>query len=273
MINLLFTLNEQDIEQLCVCIDSLLRYSDQTYVCYVLYAEIPIRQQEGLKTLYADNERIRFRFKYIDPRLFHAFPKVRNCPAVIYYKVLAATLLPADLGRILYLDTDVVAIRSPEEFYELDFKGNYYIACSHAQQFMNRLTSRRLGVKQGASYVNTGVMLMNLELLRKEQRLKDILKYVRITKVPFLIPDQDIITALYWDKIRFVDPRIYNLSDRVLLMNLRACGSVKKAMELVGESTVFIHYCGRNKPWKRDYLGLLGSFYHEVRQQRSSLQV
>ncbi len=264
--NLLFTINKNGVEQFCICLESLLRFSDQEYDCYILYENVSLQQQDELKKRYADNEHLRLRFKYIDPKLFAIFSKTIKSSAIIYYKVLAATLLPSSLDRILYLDTDVVAIRSPEEFYALDFEGNYYVACSHTRQFMNRLRSYRIGATAGASYVNTGVMLMNLELLRKEQSLKNIVKYIKVRKNPFLFPDQDIITVLYHDKIRYVDARIYNLSDRVLFMNLGACGGVKKTLELVSKYTVFIHYCGSNKPWKREYLGLLGSYYHEVRQ-------
>ena len=32
----------------------------------------------------------------------------------------------------------------------------------------------------------------------------------------------------------------------------------------VREHTRIVHFCGRNKPWKKNYKGLLGTFYQEA---------
>lgn len=35
-------------------------------------------------------------------------------------------------------------------------------------------------------------------------------------------------------------------------------------MDWVRKNSVIIHYCGRNKPWKSNYVGQLGRFYLET---------
>ena len=32
----------------------------------------------------------------------------------------------------------------------------------------------------------------------------------------------------------------------------------------IEENAAIIHYCGSNKPWKKNYIGVLDCFYHEV---------
>lgn len=43
------------------------------------------------------------------------------------------------------------------------------------------LNAERLGLKEDVPYINTGVLLMNLELLRKQLNKQDILNYVECT--------------------------------------------------------------------------------------------
>ena len=38
-------------------------------------------------------------------------------------------------------------------------------------------------------------------------------------------------------------------------------------LEWVRKNTVIIHYCGRNKPWKKNYIGQLGVFYQQYRAE------
>jgi len=59
---------------------------------------------------------------------------------------------------------------------------------------------------------------------------------------------------------------IYNLSERFRnAYNLRLFpGDVRITTEWIREHAVIIHFCGRNKPWKSNYVGDLGLFYHEI---------
>ena len=38
----------------------------------------------------------------------------------------------------------------------------------------------------------------------------------------------------------------------------------KRPLSWVKENAAIIHYCGSNKPWKKNYIGVLDCFYHEV---------
>ena len=84
----------------------------------------------------------------------------------------------------------------------MDFEGNFYIASSHVNERMTHLNAKRLGLKEDVPYINTGVLLMNLELLRKQLNKQDILNYVNAHKKNLVLFDQDVLTALYGDKTR-----------------------------------------------------------------------
>lgn len=121
---------------------------------------------------------------------------------------------------------------------------------------------------ENCKYVNSGVMMMNLALLREQQNTEEVFEYIREYKNRLIFPDQDVINGLYGDRIIPIDPKIYNLSERYYLFyNLHPKNKEHKIdLEWVRRNTVIIHYCGKNKPWKENYRGKLGAFYQKFEQ-------
>lgn len=263
-LNLLFSTNRKAIPLLINCLRSIERFPiEDKYHVYILNSDLNNEDFEIIKGSVSQN--IVINSVDVDTKLFIGFPTTTWYPEQIYYRILAAFLLPANLDKILYLDLDVVVINPLDKLYNMEFYGAYYVACSHVREFMTKVNSIRLGVKKQISYINSGVMLMDLEALRKQQNKKDIVDFVEENKLKLILPDQDIISALYGEKIRLVDTRIYNLSDRVLTMyNVIAPYYEKIDLDWVRENSVIIHYCGRNKPWKERYMGVLDVFYREL---------
>lgn len=269
--NLLFTLDKNYISQLKVCVHSILRFpAENGYDVYVMQSDFAYEDKQKLKML-EEEYPVRFHFLDINNKMFDIFPANVRYPKTIYYRILAASFLPESLERVLYLDPDIVAIKPLDRLYHMDFGGRYFIACSHTKKFLNHMNRLRLGIDMDVPYINTGVMVMNLEILRKEQSLKELFVYVKKRGEYFLLPDQDIITALYGHKVLLVDSMVYNLSDRLLRMWAARMNNPQKPLEWVQEHTVIVHYCGRSKPWLKGYRGVLGSYYQEIagRPQRS----
>ena len=92
----------------------------------------------------------------------------------------------------------------------MTFEDNLYIASSHVSENMTHLNAKRLGLKEDVPYINTGVLLMNLEALREQLNKQDILDYVNEYKKKLVLFDQDVLTALYGGKTKLVDYRKYN---------------------------------------------------------------
>lgn len=112
---------------------------------------------------------------------------------------------------------DTVVINPLRSLYDMDFQGAYYIACTHVGRILTKVNQLRLKTERTTPYINTGVMLLNLPPLRRALRLSDVRSYVDMKRHALLLPDQDILTALYGGHIRQADPLLYNLSDTLLL--------------------------------------------------------
>ena len=261
--NVLFAVNRGFIPLLLTCIKSIVK-NGGAEICraYILHSDLEQAQQEEIRQ--KAGPAVQCRFIPVDPAMFAGFPETARYPKEIYYRMAAPLLLPRELDRILYLDVDIVVINSLEALYQTDFEGNYLAACTHVQRFLTEFNRVRLGAEKDAPYINTGVMLLNLPLLREATRLEDIRDYAGKKKNALLLPDQDIMTALYGDHIKLLDTLRYNLSDRILSAHNADPKNEKLTLDWVRQNGVIIHYFGKNKPWKDHYHGSLDVFYREL---------
>jgi lipopolysaccharide biosynthesis glycosyltransferase len=261
MFHVLVTLDANYLPPLKVLMNSLFRNNNRPFTFYLLYSRIPEIEIELLKQ-FVERQGHQLVAIYVDPELFADAPVFRHYTAEMYYRLAAHQFLPSQLDRVLYLDPDIVAINPIDELYDMDFEGNMFIAAehTHSTKVANLFNKLRLKTPNAKGYFNTGVMMMNLELMRKEVRLEDIYQFIRDNRFKLVLPDQDVLNGLYWDKIKPVDGYRYNYDARYYDM-IQLLPNPKHDLQWIQENTVFIHYCGKDKPWKENYKGELGLFY------------
>lgn len=260
-INLLVTLDENYIPYLNVMLYSLLQSNPQECFCvYLLHSNIQENALTQTKILLGNSNLLR-PIKIVDIDLDHA-PTTARYPQEIYYRIFAARYLPKTLDRVLYLDPDVIVNGSLRELYDTPMGNYYFAAASHIGGLMHRINALRLDLDEESPYINSGVMLMNLKKLRKEQRFEDVFDFIVEKKNLLFLPDQDIISSLYGTRIFALDSFRYNMTERLYMRH----SPFEKELDVnwVRKNSVVIHYCGRNKPWKSNYVGQLGIFYLEA---------
>jgi len=261
--NILVTLNSNYVEHLIVMLTSLLLSNpEENFNVYVAHSTMNAEDFQRIDESIDTSRCQIIPIQLSDSDLSDA-PITSRYPKEMYYRIFAVRYLPKDLERILYLDPDLVVINSIKELYNIDFQGKFFAAASHVKEVLNKLNQARLHMAEDSSYVNSGVMMMNLSLLRKEQDINEVYEYIQGYKYRLFLPDQDVLNGVYSDRIIPVDARIYNLSERYYtLYNLNPKNWDNKIdLDWVRRNTVIVHYCGRNKPWKEDYLGELDVFY------------
>ena len=260
--NLLFAINQNFTKLLCHCLHSIIKNGGaEHYDAYILHSDLD-------ETSIAEIQRktgaaVTCHFIAVDEAIFYGFPESKRYPKQIYYRLAAPILLPKHLDRILYLDVDLVVINPLQELYNMDFEGNYYIACSHTDEYLTKFNQLRLGVEDGVPYINTGVMMMNLPLLRNDMNIEKIRETAQKKMHTFLLPDQDLLTMMHGEHIKLIDTMRYNLSDRLLTFYNLNPKNAKLDLDWVRENAVIIHYFGKNKPWKEHYKGILDVLYNE----------
>ncbi|MBQ9090989.1 MAG: glycosyltransferase family 8 protein [Anaerotignum sp.] len=192
-----------------------------------------------------------------DGEILKGAPTTDRYPVEMYYRIFAAQYLPQGLERVLYLDPDLVVTGSLEALYDMEMADAYFAAASHVKENtpLEKINQKRLDME--GIYINSGVMLLNLDALRREQDVQAVIEYIAEHEKVLFLPDQDVISGLYSEKILPIDAHVYNMTERILMLeSLKGLDA-----DWVCRHSVIIHYCGKNKPWKPMYKGKLDIFY------------
>lgn len=265
--NLLFAINQKFIPLFGSCIHSIVKNGGyEQYDAYILQSDFDDQAKAEVKRLAGD--RVNCHYVNFDPAVFEGFPVSDRYPLQIYYRLAASLLLPQELDRVLYLDVDLVVINSLKELYETDFEGNYYAACTHVKQILTKINQKRLGTQREVPYINTGVLLMNLPALRNVTSIDQMRDYANEKMRSFILPDQDILTALYGEHIKVLDTMKYNLNDTLILRHNMNPTKERIDLNWIRRNSTIVHYCGKNKPWKDNYIGVLDVFWNENEESR-----
>ncbi len=262
-INILVTMDENYIPHLNVMLSTLLRFNpDCLFDVYLLHSSIRREALEATVKVLGGSGRL-IPIQVRDLPLEEA-PTTSRYPREIYYRIFAACYLPDTLERVLYLDPDLVINGSVWPLYQLSLDEYYFAAASHIDSFglIHKINELRLDMDDDSPYINSGVMLMNLSLLRREQNMDDVFRFIEKRKGLLMLPDQDIISSLYGSRIYALDAFRYNMTER--LYRLHSPFEKELDLDWVRRHSVVIHYCGRNKPWKENYIGCLDIFYKEA---------
>lgn len=250
-ISIMVTLNKNYVSQLMVLMTSIyINHPGQMFDIYLIHSRIP----EGILTCLSKKLKL-INCNLItikaDDNIFDTAKVTDRYPKEMYYRLLAAQWLPKELDKILYLDPDILVINPLYELWNTDIEGYLFAAASHIGklEIANNINKIRLGTK--TDYYNSGVLLINLKRARKEIIPGEIFKYVEKRESELILPDQDVLNALYGSKILSVDDAKWNYDARNYNRYLLISGGAQN-LSWIMENTSILHFCGKAKPWKKN---------------------
>lgn len=262
--NILVNINKGYIKHFLTMMNSLSTNNKESkFDVYVLHTDLDDDDKAKILTKLQPN--INPIYIYMDKSLFKGAPKVKRYPYEIYYRIFAPKMLPESVDRILYLDSDLIVHGNVDELYNMNFEGNLFIACTQIRGFVTWLNRIRMTVNRHHYYMNTGVMMMNVKELRQIIDTDAIFKFIKRNGWRMYLYDQDVLFKFYGDRIKLIDPKIYNLSDRYITFYNMRRPKHKIDADWVANNNVIIHYLGRNKPWKEKYKGILKDYYFKYK--------
>ncbi len=198
----------------------------------------------------------------IDEGWFDAAPTLRYYSRAMYYRLLAAQMLPESLDRILYLDPDMLVIGPLRALYDTDLGDHLYAACIHKGliDLSTPVNKIRLDTPDSEGYFNSGMLLMNLPEIRKSVHPQEIFDYVEKNGKVLVLPDQDVLNSLYGERILALDELLYNYDARKFSEYVLASQGLADTPWVMA-NTCILHFCGKRKPWHKGYVGRFGLLY------------
>lgn len=198
-------------------------------------------------------------FVEIDAKMFAALDGpiyIKHISVETYFRLIAQFVLPKDVDRVLWLDSDLIIKGDIRDFYSQNIDDVALVASSNTQDdSINASLVKRLKLPHDYVYFNAGVILFNLAYLRANTSLDCILNFCSEHTDDILLQDQDLLNMLYYNKARVYTDCKYNC-----IVN-----GLSKEERIRVDDAVVVHYAGWQKPWKVRWQDEVSHFYWDVR--------
>ncbi|MCR4663552.1 MAG: glycosyltransferase family 8 protein [Endomicrobiaceae bacterium] len=165
-----------------------------------------------------------------------------------YLRLFVAEYLK-DIDKIIYLDCDTIVVSDIRDLFLTDIE-NYYIAAVEDAGLIYNICFYSKFYETFNSYINAGVLLINLKLWRKDNLSYKLINAIDKNKENFLLGDQDAINLVCRDKIKFI-PFSYNLQTNAFDIKNFLPNSIKSCLKQSLKEPHIIHYSTHQKPWNR----------------------
>ena len=185
----------------------------------------------------------------ITSRVFQGVRVDGHASIANYYRLLAPQVLPLNIDKALYLDSDIIVRRSLTDLWNVDLADHALAAVEDRVESL----ARELGLPLGAKYFNSGVLLMNLSYWRKHKIQERAIAFIKNNPLKVQYWDQDALNAILvncWKQV----PDTWNWNEQYVLRP--GCALADPAI---------VHFCGIVKPW---HWKCQHPFKHEYHQQR-----
>lgn len=168
-----------------------------------------------------------------------------------FLRFLAADILPPDVTRVVYIDSDVVVLRDLRELAAADLGGKPVGAVEDIDWRSvspdGRLSA--LGLGPDERYANSGVLVMDLDAWRREGLHRAIFEYARRAGEGLVYVDQDALNVVLRNRIAFLDRR-WNVQAMMYGGALRRMmPAVVAACRDALLNPGIIHFTTSEKPW------------------------
>lgn len=240
--------------------------SDTKYEYYILLSG-NLKEQNKKRLL-----SIQDKYKNCSVKIFNMKDRFSNAytsnhiTVAAYYRLMLPSLL-TDIDKVIYLDVDMIIKKDLLELFRTNIDDYYIAGVKNPHGYIckdeNFNWADYLGIKSIDQYINSGMLVMNLEKMRKDNLEKRFLDFInnKITRnKAILLHDQDVINAVCYNKIYHL-PCKYNVMLHYKAKNidefnnnkwLRKCYDKNEWVE-AHESPYILHYSGWKKPWKKGF--------------------
>ncbi len=246
MVDIVFITDENYILPTKVAIRSIIRNADKnTYGTIYIICDFAVSQQNEFTELATDKIRVNIIFVTDEMRMEYV-KEHEHVTVSALYKFMLPEILPM-LDKVLYLDVDILVNDDLQKLFDVDIE-EFYLAAVEDMAVVKRHDKT---ISNG-KYFNSGVMLLNLKMLREENMAEKLIdERMRDKDMRFM--DQTVLNRILGKKVRYL-PLKYNC-----ITNFFVYFTNKEVAGFYGDSAlenadalnknVIKHFAGTKKPW------------------------
>lgn len=251
-INLIIAINKAYIEHCKTMLFSFFYNNPQKNVHVFLMTNSLSKQEVNDLSNYISQFNGEMDLISIDPNMLDGLPVSERFSIEMYYRIFAFVLLPQDIERALWLDSDLIVTNNLIDFYYQDFDNFDIVVCEDFYSNSSEIKEIKKNMKITSEhcYFNSGVLLFNLRKIRSDFTIESIISVIEEFKNQLIYPDQDLLNKIYEGKVKYANKIKYNFQ-----VNLTMNVSIKKI------DIHILHYSGNKKPWLPKYARPICRYY------------
>lgn len=257
-LDIVFCINDRYVPFVSVSIKSIADNNKSEKVrVHILTDNITKKSRNRLLSEFSDSDNPEIIFYYIDDSSLQG---LQAWSKYTWYRLLLPSVLPADIDKVLYLDTDTLICGKLTDLFATDIT-NYAVAGVIDPIHFHDEAYLRCAYPSEKGYLCAGVLLVNLDFWRKNQLQKTLLEWAhRHPDIKF--HDQDCINTVCQDHKLFL-PLKYGVIDALFSEEKIYTSTCLDEIEESISHPVIIHYAGK-APWFKDAADhFMSSRWHE----------
>ena len=235
VIPIFFAVDDGYVPFLAVALESLIRNSSKNYyyAIKVLYTNIEERNKKKIAKYERDNVKIEFvDLNYYIEEVKDKLYTRDYYTNTTYFRLFIPNLYP-QYDKVLYLDSDIVVLGDIADLYNVEIGDNLVAAAPddviQSSNIFQEYAERVVGVAKYQNYFNAGILLMNLDEMRKfefQEKFLYLLEQVKFT----VAQDQDYLNRLckgrakiistVWDRMPIPDSSVKDEDLKIIHYNL-----------------------------------------------------
>ncbi|WP_430241023.1 glycosyltransferase [Neorhizobium sp. DAR64861/K0K2] len=253
-VNVVFATDEEYLPITAVAMTSLAaNYKDARRLRVFVLVDRPMPEDDANRfSCIAERFDIEIYPLLVSAEDFSAVRTSRGISAATYFRLGMHLVLPSDLEKVVYLDSDMIILGNIAEVFDtvLDDRTLFagaedYNSVAHRKSYKTPPTSVNL---------NAGVLVCNIKAIRAMDFLEEVSAYIEQNRYLIFHGDQQILNYLFAGRMKYIHIR-WNMHGQLfepdwVASNLsgRALISPEDAAE-GRKSPSIIHYNGAMKPW------------------------
>ena len=236
-----------------VTITSVIENNDSLHFCFHLLVDnVSIANIAKLKKLVQYNVSIKIYYLNANFDINPDTLVLGYLSAVSCVRFILPALLHSQVKKFLYLDSDILCLKSISELYNTDISNYVAGVIPDDKPMQNEI--KTLYSIDAEKYFNSGVLLINTEKWMENDLTNKCIKKVNDGNI-YRFADQDVLNILLENKTILL-PIKYNTKIQISI----SC----KEEQLIAPYTVLLHYVTGYKPWYQTFDSKLFRKFYDI---------
>jgi lipopolysaccharide biosynthesis glycosyltransferase len=229
---------------------------------HVLHTGLSPETEGALRALRPVSDTHRIHFHSL-PESAIGLPGFARFSAAVHLRFHLPARVPPSCRRLLYLDADVVVVDDLSPLWAWDM-GDATVAAVEDDTRAFQLD--RLRGEALTTYVNSGVLLMDVERWRGRRTTERLVETMSRRGAELMMPDQDAVNLVLRDELALLGRR-WNVQRPTFFESRRTLGLEAHEHRALVRDPGIVHFTDFSKPWHATDQHPLGVLYRRLRRR------